>query len=240
MAIEAFDLAEHLQTPVFVMTDLDLGMNTWMSDPFTYPTKPIARGKILSAEDVRLMGGFERYKDVDGDGIGYRTLPGTPDRLCGWFARGSGHNEKAIYSERPDVYVNNVDRLAHKFETARHKMPGPIIMESEKSPVGIIAYGTSHWAIEESLDQLRREHDIDAGYCRLRAFPLAPEVHDFINRYERVYVVDQNRDAQMLGLLRLECSADEIAKLRSVRHYDGLPLDARTVTDEIASQEAAN
>ena len=240
MAMDAFDLAEDLQTPVFVMSDLDLGMNTWMSDPFPYPTKPIARGKVLSAEDVRRMGGFERYKDVDGDGIGYRTLPGTPDRLSGWFARGSGHNEKAIYSERPDVYVNNVNRLAHKFETARHKVPGPVIVDSESFKVGIIAYGTSHWAIEESLNQLRREYDIDAGYCRLRAFPFTPEVHDFINRYQRVYVVDQNRDGQMLGLLRLECSAEEIAKFRSVRHYDGLPVDARTVTDEIASQEAAN
>jgi 2-oxoglutarate ferredoxin oxidoreductase subunit alpha len=240
MAIDAFDLAEDLQTPVFVMTDLDLGMNTWMSDPFPYPTKPIARGKVLTADDVRRMGGFERYKDVDGDGIGYRTLPGTPDRLSGWFARGSGHNEKAIYSERADVYVNNVDRLARKFETARHKMPGPVIVDSEKPEVGIIAYGTSHWAIEESLHQLRREHDIDAGYCRLRAFPFSPEVHDFIDRYERVYVVDQNRDAQMLGLFRLECTADQIAKLRSVRHYDGSSLDARSVTDEIVSQEAQN
>ncbi|MGO8789812.1 MAG: 2-oxoacid:acceptor oxidoreductase subunit alpha [Terriglobia bacterium] len=240
MAIEAFDLAEDLQTPVFVMSDLDLGMNTWMSDPFAYPTKPISRGKVLTAEDVRRMGGFERYKDVDGDGVGYRTLPGTPERLSGWFARGSGHNEKAIYSERPDVYVNNVNRLAHKFETARLKVPGPVIVDAGKPEVGIIAYGTSHWAIEESLDQLRREQEIDAGYCRLRAFPFSPEVHDFINRYERVYVVDQNRDGQMLGLLRLESSAEEIAKLRSVRHYDGLPLDARTVTDEILSQEAAN
>ena len=240
MAIEAFDLAEDLQTPVFIMTDLDLGMNTWMSDTFPYPTKPMARGKVLSAEDVRRMGGFERYKDVDGDGIGYRTLPGTPDRLSGWFARGSGHNEKAIYSERADVYVNNVDRLARKFENARHKVPAPIIVDAEKPDVGIVAYGTSHWAIEESLDQLRREHNIDAGYCRLRAFPFSPEVHDFINRYQRVYVVDQNRDGQMLGLLRLECRAEQIAKLRSIRHYDGSSLDARTVTDEIVSQEAAN
>jgi 2-oxoglutarate/2-oxoacid ferredoxin oxidoreductase subunit alpha len=240
MAVEAFDLAESLQTPVFVMSDLDLGMNTWMSDPFTYPDQPISRGKVLSAEQVRGMGGFQRYKDVDGDGVGYRTLPGTPERLCGWFARGSGHNEKAIYSERPDVYVNNVDRLAHKFETARQKAPRPVIIDSEKSEVGIIGYGTSHWAIEESLEQLRQEQDIDAGYCRLRAFPFAPDVHDFIQRYQRVYVVDQNRDAQMLGLLRLECSGEEIAKLRSVRHYDGLPIDARSVTDEIASQEMAN
>jgi 2-oxoglutarate ferredoxin oxidoreductase subunit alpha len=184
------------------------------------------------------MGGFERYKDVDGDGIGYRTLPGTPDHLSGWFARGSGHNEKAIYSERPDVYVNNVNRLAFKFETARHMVPGPVIVDAAKPGVGIIAYGTSHWAVEESLDQMRREAKIDAGYCRLRAFPFTPEVHDFINRHERVYVIDQNRDAQMLGLLRLECSAEEIAKLRSVRHYDGLPIDARSITDEIVSQEA--
>jgi 2-oxoglutarate ferredoxin oxidoreductase subunit alpha len=186
------------------------------------------------------MGGFERYKDVDGDGIGYRTLPGTPDRLCGWFARGSGHNEKAIYSERPDVYVNNVDRLAHKFETARVKVPTPVIVEAENPEVGIIAYGTSHWAVEESLDQLRREHDLDAGYCRLRAFPFSQEVHDFIDRYQRIYVVDQNRDAQMLGLLRLDLSGGQISKLRSIRHYDGLPIDARTVTNGIASQEAAN
>jgi len=240
MAIEAFDLAEDLQTPVFVMTDLDLGMNTWMSEPFPYPTKPLARGKVLNAEDVRRMGGFERYKDVDGDGIGYRTLPGTPDRLAGWFARGSGHNEKAIYSERADVYVNNVDRLARKFENARHKVPGPVVAYAERPEVGIIAYGTSHWALQESLEQLRREQNLDAGYCRLRAFPFSPEVHDFINRYQRIYVVDQNRDAQMLGLLRLECTADQIAKLRSVRHYDGSSIDARSVTDQIVSQEAQN
>jgi 2-oxoglutarate ferredoxin oxidoreductase subunit alpha len=240
MSIDAFDLAEELQTPVFVMCDLDLGMNTWMSDPFPYPEIPMSRGKVLSAEQVRQMGGFERYKDVDGDGVGYRTLPGTAERLAGWFARGSGHNEKAIYSERPDVYVNNVDRLARKFETARQKVPGPIIKDSARAEVGIIAYGTTHWAVEESLDQLRREHDIDAGYCRLRAFPFNQEVHDFIRRHQRVYVVDQNRDAQMLCLLRLESDAEEISKLRSVRHYDGLPVDARSLTDDIVSQEGLN
>jgi 2-oxoglutarate ferredoxin oxidoreductase subunit alpha len=238
MAVDAFDLAEELQTPVFVMSDLDLGMNTWMSDPFPYPAKPMRRGKVLSAEEVRRKGGFERYKDVDGDGIGYRTLPGTPEPLAGWFARGSGHNEKAIYSERPEVYVNNVDRLDHKFETARQKVPGPVVAESAKHEVGIIAYGTSHWAVEESLDQLRSEHGIDASYCRLRAFPFTREVHDFIRRHQRVYVVEQNRDAQMLGLLRLEADADEISKLRSIRYYNGLSLDALTVTREIAFQEA--
>jgi 2-oxoglutarate ferredoxin oxidoreductase subunit alpha len=240
LSIEAFDLAEEFQTPVFVMSDLDLGMNNWMADPFPYPEKPMARGKVLSAEDVRRLGGFARYRDVDGDGIGYRTLPGTPEPLAGYFARGSGHNEKAIYSERPSDYVSNMDRLARKFKTARAKLPKPVIQEKGSREVGIIAYGTSHWAVLETLDQLKKERDIEASYCRLRAYPFALEVHDFIRRHARVYVVDQNRDAQMLSLLRLELEAEDIKKLRSVRHYDGLPVDARSITDEILSQEAQN
>ncbi len=240
LSIVAFDLAEEFQTPVFVMSDLDLGMNNWMAEPFTYPEKPMARGKLLSAEEVRRLGGFERYKDVDGDGIGYRTLPGTPEPLAGYFTRGSGHNVKAIYSERPSDYVNNMDRLARKFETARAKVPRPVIQQVGKGEVGIIAYGTSHWAVLEALDQLKREQDIEAGYCRLRAYPFSREVRDFIRGHARVYVVDQNRDAQMLSLFRLELEPQELAKLRSVRHYDGLPVDARSITDEIVSQEAQN
>jgi len=177
---------------------------------------------------------------VDGVGIGYRTLPGTPEPLAGYFTRGSGHNEKAIYSERPSDYVSNLDRLARKFETARARVPKPVIQENDKREVGIIAYGTSHWAVLETLDQLKQEQDIEAGYCRLRAYPFSLEVHDFIRRYRRVYVVDQNRDAQMLGLLRLELAAEDIKKLRSVRHYDGLPIDARSITDQIVSREADN
>ena len=225
---------------MFVMSDLDLGMNNWMADPFPYPDKPLARGKVLSAEDVRRLGGFARYKDVDGDGIGYRTLPGTPEPLAGYFARGSGHNEKAIYSERPNDYVDNMNRLARKFETARAKVPKPVIQENGKRKVGIITYGTSHWAALEALDQLKRERKIEAGYCRLRAYPFSQEVYDFIHRYARVYVVDQNRDGQMLSLIRLELEPEQIKKLRSVRHYDGLPIDARSITDEIVSQEAQN
>jgi 2-oxoglutarate ferredoxin oxidoreductase subunit alpha len=240
LSIEAFDLAEEFQTPVFVMSDLDLGMNNWMADPFPYPEKPMVRGKVLSAEEVRRLGGFARYKDVDGDGIGYRTLPGTLEPLAGYFTRGSGHNEKAIYSERPNDYVNNMDRLARKFETARTKLPKPVIRENGTCEVGIIAYGTSHWAVLEALDQLKKEQDIEASYCRLRAYPFVLEVRDFIRRHDRVYVVDQNRDAQMLGLLRLELEAEDIKKLHSVRHYDGLPIDARSITDEIVSQEAQN
>ena len=237
MAIEAFDLAEGLQTPVFVLTDLDLGMNVWMSDPFPYPEKPMQRGKVLTEEDIKRLGGFERYRDVDGDGVGYRTLPGTPHPAAGYFTRGSGHNEKAIYSERPEDYVHNMDRLTRKFETVRERVPGPVIKENGVADLGIMAYGTSHWAVAESVDQLDQEHGLKADYCRLRAFPFAPEVADFVRRHQRVYVVDQNRDGQMYQLLRLELGPDEVKKLRTVRYYAGLPLDARTVTDALVSEE---
>jgi 2-oxoglutarate ferredoxin oxidoreductase subunit alpha len=237
MASDAFDLAEQLQTPVFVMSDLDLGMNNWMSEPFHYPEKPQNRGKVLTAEDLDRLGGFARYKDVDGDAIGYRTLPGTDHPGAAWFARGSGHNEKSQYSERPDDYANNMDRLAKKFETARSLVPRPHIVRNEGNEVGIIAYGTSHHALVETLDQLRTEYGVKADYLRLRAYPFTRETHEFIAEHERVYVVDQNRDGQMLQLLKLDLTVADIGKLRSVRHYNGLPIDARSVTDEIISQE---
>ncbi|MGH9397389.1 MAG: 2-oxoacid:acceptor oxidoreductase subunit alpha [Terriglobia bacterium] len=238
MAMEAFDLAEGLQTPVFVMSDLDLGMNYWMSDPFKYPGKPIARGKVLSAEDVSCLGGFARYKDVDGDGVPYRTLPGTNHPAAAYFTRGSGHNEKAIYTEKPDVYVDNMDRLSRKLETARTMVPAPVIEERAAADIGVLAYGTSHWAIVEALDQLEQEHNLKASYCRVRAFPFSPEIHNFIQRHPRVYVVEQNRDAQVYSLLRMEIEPEDAVRLRSVRHYNGLPIDARSVTDSIVSQEA--
>ncbi len=240
MAMEAFDLAEEFQTPVFVMSDLDLGMNNWMSDPFPYPEKPIARGKVLSAEDLRRLGHFERYRDVDGDGIGYRTLPGTKHPAAAYFLRGSGHNERAIYSERPEDYANNMDRLNRKFETARNRVPAPAIEEVGDPDFGVVAYGSSHWAIVETLDQLRQEHGLEASYCRVRAFPFSGQIKDFIRRQRRVYVVEQNRDGQLYSLLRLELDADEVKKLRSVRHYSGLPIDARSVTDAIIFQEVEN
>ncbi len=237
---EAFNLAEELQTPVFVMSDLDLGMNNWMADPFEYPEKPINRGKVLTAEDLDRLGGFERYKDVDGDGVGYRTLPGTKHLQAPYFTRGSGHNEKARYSERPEDYVHNVDRLLHKFEVARGRVPKPVIQEAQGAEIGILAYGTSHWAITESVDQLKQEYGLDASYCRVRAYPFTEQVLDFIHRHRRVYVVEQNRDAQMRSLLRMEIEAGEVEKLRSVLHYNGLPIDARSVTDSIAAQEGQN
>jgi 2-oxoglutarate ferredoxin oxidoreductase subunit alpha len=208
-----------------------------MSDPFPYPEKAIARGKVLSKEDLDRLGGFARYKDVDGDGIGYRTLPGTDHPLASYFTRGSGHNEKAQYSERPDDYQKNMDRLARKFETARAFVPQPELSGVGKAKVGIIAYGTTHWAIVESRDQMRQEQKLETDYLRLRAYPFSKDVAEFIERHERVYVVEQNRDAQMFDLLRLDLTPAHITKMRSVRHYNGLPIDARTVTDEIISQE---
>ena len=236
MAFDAFDLAERFQTPVFVMCDLDLGMNNWMADPFKYPERKMDRGKVLSKADLDKLGSFARYKDVDGDGIGYRTLPGVDHPAAAYFARGSGHNEKAQYSEKPDDYQNNMDRLAKKFETARSHVPRPFQM-GEGSKVGMIAYGTSRWAIFESRHQLQNEYGLSIDYLRLKAYPFTREVFEFIEKHDRVYVIDQNRDGQMLQLLRMECSAAQIAKLRSVKHYNGLPLDARSVTDEIISQE---
>ena len=237
MTIEAFDLAETAQTPIFVMTDLDLGLNNWMADAFHYPEKPMARGKVLSKEDLDRLGGFARYQDVDGDGVGYRTLPGTNHPAAGYFTRGSGHNEKAKYSERPGDYVNTMDRLAKKFDVLRQRVPAPELHGAKEGEIGIIACGTSHWAVTESLDQLHHEYKVEANYLRLRAFPFSDKVKDFVRGHRRVYVVDQNRDGQLCQLLRLDVDADQVVKLRSVLHYDGLPIDARSVTDSIVSQE---
>ena len=234
----AFDLAERLQTPVFVMSDLDIGMNNWVSDPFPYPEAPLDRGKVLSKEDLDRLGSFARYKDVDGDGIGYRTLPGTEHPNAAWFARGSGHNEKAQYSERPEDYVNNLDRLNHKWETARRIVPGPVLEHSAKgAKIGIIAFGSSHWAVLESLDELKQQ-GVEADYLRLRAYPFNAAVAEFIAAHERVYVIEQNRDAQMLQLIKIDIAADEVVKLRSVLHYNGHPLEAQAVTESIVLQEA--
>src|SRR5437870_1024352 len=237
MAVDAFDFAEHFQTPVFVMTDLDLGMNNWMADRFEYPFKPIKRGKVLTAVDLERLGGFARYKDVDGDGIGYRTLPGTNHPQAAYFTRGSGHNEKAQYTEREDDYVNNLDRVARKFETMRSFVPKPQVENNSKARIGFVCFGTSHHSVGESRDQLKNEYGVETSYFRLKAYPFTQELTDFIHRHERVYVIEQNRDAQILGLMRLELTAQDIAKLRSVRYYGGLPLDARTVTDDIVRQE---
>ncbi|HTM38060.1 MAG TPA: 2-oxoacid:acceptor oxidoreductase subunit alpha [Terriglobales bacterium] len=238
MAIEAFNIAEKFQTLVFVMSDLDLGMNNWMSAPFPYPEKPIERGKVLTKEDLDRLGSFGRYQDVDGDGIPYRTLPGTEHPKAAYFTRGSGHNAMAQYSERPEDYENNMLRLNRKFEHARTALPAPLVESQGNSEIGIIAFGTSHWAILESLDQLRDEHKLTPDYMRFRAYPFAPEVADFIRSHRRLYVVEQNRDAQVFSLLKLDLESELVPRLRSVARLDGLPIDARSVTEEIAAKEA--
>jgi 2-oxoglutarate ferredoxin oxidoreductase subunit alpha len=235
MSMEAFDLAERLQTIIYVMSDLDLGMNTWMSEPFKYPDKPLDRGKVLDEAKLKQLGTWGRYKDVDGDGIPWRTLPGTG--MPSYFTRGSGHNEMAQYTERPDDYIKNLDRLVRKFETAKTLVPKPIVQDVQSAKVGILAFGSSHWAVEESRDQLREEAKIETAYLRVRAYPFTPEVQQFIKRYDRIYVVEQNRDAQMLSLLRMDGDPQFMTRLRSVLHYNGLPIYARSITDGILGQE---
>jgi 2-oxoglutarate ferredoxin oxidoreductase subunit alpha len=208
-----------------------------MADAFEYPTKPIARGKVLTAEDLDRLGGFARYKDLDGDGVGYRTLPGTNHPQAAFFTRGSVHNEKSQYTEREDDYINNMERLNKKFESIRKDVPKPEVIINDKALVGIVCYGTSRYACEESRDQLEREYGFPTSYIRLKAYPFTTELNDFIERHERVYVVEQNRDAQMLSLMKIDLPVELLPRLRSVRYYGGMPLDARTVTDDIVRQE---
>ena len=235
LAMKAFDLAERFQTPVFVLTDLDLGMNNWMSDPFTYPTQPHDRGKVLTAEDLEKLGKFERYKDVDGDGICYRTLPGTDHALAPYFVRGSGHSEKATYTEKPDDYKNLMDRLDRKFQTARKHVPEPIVDQNAQAKIGLIAFGSTHFAVIESRDQLKGT-GTQTSYLRLRALPFTEDLRKFVESHDHVYVIEQNRDAQLRDLIRLELP-EYAMKIRSIRHYDGLPVDAQFVTDAIKEQE---
>jgi 2-oxoglutarate ferredoxin oxidoreductase subunit alpha len=238
MAVDAFDLAERLQTLVYVMMDLDLGMNVWMSPPFPYPEKPIDRGKVLDAARVKELGAaWGRYKDLDGDGIPWRSIPGTD--MPAYFTRGSGHNAMAVYSERPEDYTGNMDRLHRKFETAKTLVPQPVVDITAGATVGIIAYGSSDCAVIETRDQLREEASVETSYLRLRAYPFTDGVADFVRRHDRVYVIDQNRDGQMCKLLTMQLDPSLATRLRSVRHYTGLPIDARAVTDSILAQEQA-
>ncbi|RDI96138.1 2-oxoacid:acceptor oxidoreductase subunit alpha [Meiothermus sp. QL-1] len=232
----AFDLAEELQTPVLVLSDLDLGMNHWMGRPFAYPAEPLKRGKVLSAEALEVRGGFARYKDVDGDGIPYRTLPGTPHPLAAYFTRGSGHNEQAQYSERPEDYARLMARLARKFETARRLVPPPAVELHPQARIGVIAYGSTRYAIEEARDRLRER--LPLSFLRLRALPIGPEVGEFVAAHERVYVIELNRDGQLHGILRAELP-EHAAKLRSLAYLDGLPLTAAWVMARLLEKEEA-
>jgi 2-oxoglutarate ferredoxin oxidoreductase subunit alpha len=212
-------------------------MNNWMSEPFQYPDKPLDRGKVLTKEDLDGLGGFARYKDVEGDGIGWRTLPGTMHPKAAYFTRGSGHNDSAGYTEKPDEYQAVMDRLARKFESARKLVPAPAAVKNGSSRVGFLAFGSTDFALRESLDQIKKEHGKDVDYMRIRAYPFAHEIHEFVQSHDRVYVVEQNRDAQLQSLLKLDLPADQLVKLRSILHYNGLPIDARTITEEFAMKE---
>jgi 2-oxoglutarate ferredoxin oxidoreductase subunit alpha len=235
-AAEALDLAQDFQTPVFVATDLDLGMNLWLSEPFKYPEKPLRRGKVLDAEALERLGQFERYRDVDGDGVCYRTLPGTEHPLAAYFTRGTGHNEKSGYSERPEDWKRNMDRLGRKLETARGQIPQPIIESDPGAKIGLIGYGSTHPAMVEARDHLR-EQGVPTAYCRLRALPASDEVAAFVAKYERVYVVEQNRDGQVCFLLRgtLEGTLDD--RLVSVTHYNGTPIAAENIVRPVLDWE---
>jgi 2-oxoglutarate ferredoxin oxidoreductase subunit alpha len=231
----AFDLAERLQTPVFVLSDLDLGMNLWMSEPFDYPAEPMDRGKVLSEADLDRVQDFARYRDVDGDGIPYRTLPGTDHPRGAWFARGTGHNERAVYSEKAEDWEANMARIQRKLETARRYVPRPIIYHTQGAAIGLIAFGSTHPAIQEARDRMAAE-GVKTDYLRLRAVPFTSEVEAFIREHDRILVIEMNTDGQMSKLLQLEVP-DQAAKIRSLTHNSGLPLTARWVTQAVLGEE---
>lgn len=232
----SFDLAERLQWPIYVLSDLDIGMNHWMTKPFEYPDQPLDRGKVLWEEDLEKLGGkWGRYKDVDGDGIPYRTVPGNRHPASAWFARGTGHDEFAIYTEDGEEYERNMDRLKRKFNTARNMVPKPIVDNMPGADIGIIAFGSTEPAVQEARYHLEKS-GLKTDFLRLRAIPFTEEVTEFIYSHERSYVVEMNRDGQLHQLLSLEY-APVCAKLISIAHLDGLPLTAHWVEDRILQQE---
>ena len=240
LAIQAFDLAEQFQTIIIVLTDLDLGMNLWVTRPFAYPEQPANRGKVLNAEDLEKLRqegkAFERYRDVDGDGIPYRTLPGTDHPLGAYFTRGVGHDERARYSEDPEVFKRNLERLARKFNTAREALPKPVLSGDPNASVGLIAFGSTDAVMAETLAQLKAR-GVRAEYLRLRGYPFHSSVKRFVEGKSRVYVVEQNRDGQMRQLLQLDLPPELGERLQSVLHYDGWPIDAHSVTGQVLEYE---
>ena len=242
MAVTAFDLAERLQTPVFMLSDLDIGMNDWMIPELTWDDnyRP-DRGKVLGPEELAKMERFVRYLDVDGDGITYRTLPGE-DPKGAYFVRGSGHNRYGAYTEDSTAYQDVLDRLLLKWETAKTVVPDAVISKAEQpTRLGIIAYGSSDGAVIEARDLLE-EQGIHANYLRIRAFPFTREVMDFLREHDTVFVVEQNRDAQMKALLMLEYN-DIADRMVSILHYNGMPISSecvvRGVSKHVKSEAAA-
>jgi len=213
-------------------------MNLWMTPEFKYPDKPFDRGKVLSKADLeRLAGEWARYRGVDGDGVPYRTLPGTDHPAAGYFTRGSGHDERARYTESSEAYAANMDRLVRKLETARKALPAPVIDESAESRIGLIAFGSTHAAVVEARQALAAAKR-PVNYLRVRALPLSADVAEFVSRHDRVYVVEQNRDGQVFDLIRLELPPALVSRLHSIRHYDGQPIPADAIIEPILESEA--
>ncbi len=228
----ALDLADDLQTPVLVLSDLDLGMNLWVSDPFEYPPEPINRGKRLNAQELdELAADWGRYKDLDGDGIGYRSVPGTPSKWAGYFTRGTGHDEYSRYTEDPDKWEENLARIQRKFETARDRVPGPVVEQNDGMRLGLVSIGSNHPAVMEARDRLQ-ETGIDTDYMRLRALPINQEVRDFIHSHECCLVIENNADGQLYDILRLEVDVPG-TQLLSVCRCNGLALTARWIASQI-------
>jgi 2-oxoglutarate/2-oxoacid ferredoxin oxidoreductase subunit alpha len=233
---QAFDLAERYQTPVLVVSDLDLGMQNWMTKPFAYPDSPADRGKVLTEGQLKELQDWGRYKDTDGDGICWRTIPGTPGGKGGYFTRGTGHNPYAGYSEKPEDWKSNLDRLKRKFLSAHAAVPRPVL-QTTGSKRGILAFGSSDPAVLEARDLLRERHGKTTDYLRLRALPFTEEVGVFLQTMDVVYLVEQNRDGQMASLLR-DFYPDLTGKLCSVLHYDSTAIPAQTIVDQILEREA--
>lgn len=230
----SLDLAERLQQLVLVLSDLDLGMNLWMEDKIQYPTKSFDRGKVLSEKELTSLQKFERYADVDGDGIPQRTIPGTRHPLAPYFTRGSGHNIKAGYTENSSEYQVIVDRLSKKWEHTKKLVPNPVI-DSTGNKIGIIAYGTTDGAMAEARHMLEQA-GVKSDYMRIRAVPFTEQVENFIKNHEKIYVIDQNRDGQMYDLLKLDYT-EYCSKMFSIRHYDGTPITAEAISEPILKFE---
>lgn len=233
---KALDLAEELQTPIFVLIDLDLGMNQWMTRPFQYPDTPIKRGKILWEDDLEnLDWEWGRYLDKDGDGVPYRTVPGNTHPKSAYFTRGTGHDEYANYSEDPETWDANLKRLNRKFELARTMVPKPEIHLQEGAEIGIIAFGSTHPAVSEACDYLTAD-DVKVDYLRLRSLPITSEVKAFIREHDRIYVIEMNHSGQLHQIITLDMS-DQSAKLISLTYNTGLQLTADWVKNAILAEE---
>lgn len=235
---QSLDLAERIQSPIFVLSDLDMGMNQWMSKPFQYPEVPMDRGKVLWEKDLEeLKGNWGRYLDKDGDGIPYRTVPGNKHPMSSYFTRGTGHDEYAKYTEDSAMYLKNMDRLKKKFYNAKQYMPKPVMHPVDGATVGIFAYGSTENAVLEAQHYLNKEDGIKADFMRVRAIPFTDEVTTFIEKYDQIFVVEMNRDEQMQQILITEYPQYAM-KFKSVAYQDGLPASAKWVREGIIAKYA--